>query len=157
MAAGPGIRDEHPGVRALHRARCGYAWPDADPVARCRIRTAWGPHWWTSKLGLLAGAVWILGAAQPPACPAPRSCSLIAAPLWIDMLGFCLGRRGPSRWSGLFFPAAVTLLNFSSTHRIGPALTGSISSTSPLFSLLAALAAAGRGDPRARDDGHPLA
>ncbi len=40
---------------------------------------------------------------------------------------------------GLFFPAAVTLLNFESNRRMGPTAASTISSTAPLFSVAGAL------------------
>lgn len=39
---------------------------------------------------------------------------------------------------GLFFPAAVTLLTFEANRRLGPTVTGSIGSTTPLFAVLGA-------------------
>ena len=48
---------------------------------------------------------------------------------------------------GLFFPAAVTLINFVSTERLGPALTGSIGGTSPAFGIVAALVVLGEPIP----------
>lgn len=39
---------------------------------------------------------------------------------------------------GIFFPAAVTLLTFAANRRLGPAVTGSIGSTAPVFAVLGA-------------------
>jgi len=39
---------------------------------------------------------------------------------------------------GLFFPAAVTLLNFRSNELLGPTVTSTVSGTTPLFALVAA-------------------
>ena len=41
---------------------------------------------------------------------------------------------------GLVFPAVVTLLGFESNRRIGPTVTGTVASTTPLFATLGALA-----------------
>jgi drug/metabolite transporter (DMT)-like permease len=40
---------------------------------------------------------------------------------------------------GLVFPAVVTLLGFESNRRIGPTVTGTVASTTPLFATLGAL------------------
>ncbi len=40
---------------------------------------------------------------------------------------------------GLFFPAAVTLLNFKSNRRMGPTTASTISSTAPLFAVAGAV------------------
>ena len=40
---------------------------------------------------------------------------------------------------GLFFPAALTVLNFLATDRLGPSATVAVSSTTPLFAMLGAL------------------
>ncbi len=40
---------------------------------------------------------------------------------------------------GLVFPAVVTLLGFESNRRIGPTITGTVASTTPLFATLGAL------------------
>ena len=39
---------------------------------------------------------------------------------------------------GLFYPAAVTLLTFAGNRRLGPTVSGTISSTTPLFAVLGA-------------------
>jgi drug/metabolite transporter (DMT)-like permease len=39
---------------------------------------------------------------------------------------------------GVFFPAAVTLLTFAANRRLGPAVTGTIGGTAPLFAVLGA-------------------
>ncbi len=63
---------------------------------------------------------------------------IVAAPFALDV--------GEFRWDaalvfavvGLFFPALVTLLTFRANDQLGPSVTGAISSTAPLFALLAA-------------------
>lgn len=99
----------------------------------------------TSKFGLLAGMDARRGAAT--SVPSAALMFIVAAPWWLDTAGFSWAAVGAFALVGMFFPAAVTLLNFSSTHRIGPALTGSISGTSPLFSLLAAWLLLGEAPP----------
>jgi drug/metabolite transporter (DMT)-like permease len=41
---------------------------------------------------------------------------------------------------GLFYPAAVTLLTYEANRRLGPTVTGTIGSTTPLFAVLGAAA-----------------
>lgn len=48
---------------------------------------------------------------------------------------------------GLFFPAAVTLLSFLSTEKLGPSATGAISGTSPLLAIPAAALILGEAVP----------
>ncbi|HET9405350.1 MAG TPA: DMT family transporter [Burkholderiales bacterium] len=40
---------------------------------------------------------------------------------------------------GLFYPAAVTLLTFVANRRLGPTVSGTIGSTTPLFAVLGAV------------------
>ncbi len=48
---------------------------------------------------------------------------------------------------GLFFPAAVTLLSFLSTEKLGPSATAAISGTAPLFAIPAAALVLGEAVP----------
>jgi drug/metabolite transporter (DMT)-like permease len=66
---------------------------------------------------------------------------------WLDWSGFDAGAALVFALVGLFFPAAVTIINFVSTDRIGPSLTSSISGTTPLFAILAAFAILGEAIP----------
>jgi len=66
---------------------------------------------------------------------------------WLDWSGFDAGAALVFALVGLFFPAAVTIINFVSTDRIGPSLTSSISGTTPLFAIVAAFAILGEAIP----------
>ena len=65
----------------------------------------------------------------------------------LDLGGFDLRAAAIFAAVGVFFPAAVTLLLFVSADRLGPALSGTISSTSPLFGIVAAWAILGEPVP----------
>jgi drug/metabolite transporter (DMT)-like permease len=86
-------------------------------------------------------------AAAATSVPSAALMFALCAPVLIDWRGLVWQAVVAFGVVGLFFPAAVTLLNFASTRRIGPALTGSISGTSPLFSLLAAWVLLGEAIP----------
>lgn len=64
---------------------------------------------------------------------------VLIAPVTIDFAAFDWRAAVGYSLIGLLFPAAVTLLTFFSTDRIGPAMTGAISGTSPLFAIPAAV------------------
>jgi drug/metabolite transporter (DMT)-like permease len=68
---------------------------------------------------------------------------ILAAPFFLDTGGFVLSAALLFALVGLFFPAIVTLLTFTANDRLGPSVTGTISSTAPLFALLAAAVALG--------------
>lgn len=63
---------------------------------------------------------------------------LIAAPFVLDLSGYVARAALLFALVGTFFPAAVTIITFESNQRLGPTLTGTISSTAPLFALVAA-------------------
>jgi len=63
----------------------------------------------------------------------------LLAPLFLDLSNRNDVAIGIFVGVGLFFPAAVTLLNFESNRRMGPTAASTISSTAPLFSVAAAL------------------
>lgn len=67
--------------------------------------------------------------------------------IWLDPSGFDARAALVFALVGLFFPAAVTLVMFASAERIGPSLTSSISGTTPLFALVAALVLLGESIP----------
>jgi drug/metabolite transporter (DMT)-like permease len=67
--------------------------------------------------------------------------------VWLDLSGFDARAALVFALVGLFFPAAVTLVIFASAERIGPALTSSISGTTPLFALVAAFVLLGEAIP----------
>jgi drug/metabolite transporter (DMT)-like permease len=55
------------------------------------------------------------------------------APLLLDISGWNAGAAAIFAVVGLFYPAAVTVLTYESNRLLGPTLTGTISSTAPLF------------------------
>lgn len=63
---------------------------------------------------------------------------MVVSMLWLDTSGASFQALALFALVGLFFPASVTLMNFSSTEKIGASLTSIISGTSPIFSMLAA-------------------
>jgi drug/metabolite transporter (DMT)-like permease len=66
---------------------------------------------------------------------------------WLDLSGLSWAAVAVFALVGLFFPAAVTLIVFVSTDRIGPSLTGAIGGSSPLFALFAAFVLLGEPAP----------
>lgn len=89
----------------------------------------------TSKLGLR----W-RDARAGAAISVPTAAALFAAasPFALDLAAFSLEAAALFALVGLFFPALVTLLNFASTHRLGPTVTSTLSATAPVFALAAA-------------------
>lgn len=67
--------------------------------------------------------------------------------VWLDTSGFDARAALVFALVGLFFPAAVTLIIFKSTDRIGPSLTGTISATTPLFAIFTAFVMLGEAIP----------
>ena len=63
----------------------------------------------------------------------------LAAPLLLTINGLTWPAIALFALIGLFFPAAVTILNFESTRLMGPTISSSISATSAAFALLTAL------------------
>ena len=61
------------------------------------------------------------------------------APFLLHASEFNLAAAGVFALVGLFFPAAVTLLTYSGNQRMGPTITSSVSCTTPLFALSAAI------------------
>jgi drug/metabolite transporter (DMT)-like permease len=61
-----------------------------------------------------------------------------AAPFAIDFAAVDLRAVAAFAILGVFFPALVTLLTFRATEELGPTVTGTISSASPLFALAGA-------------------
>ena len=72
---------------------------------------------------------------------------VLAAPFALDVSGFTLTAALIFAAVGLFFPALVTLITFAANDRLGPSVTGTVSSTAPLFALLAALLILGERIP----------
>jgi drug/metabolite transporter (DMT)-like permease len=61
------------------------------------------------------------------------------APFSIDMTRADLGAAALFACVGLFFPAAVTLLNFESNRLMGPNIAGAVSGMAPVFAVLLAM------------------
>lgn len=72
---------------------------------------------------------------------------LLAAPFVLDVSGFMFAAALIFAAVGVFFPAVVTLLTFAANDRLGPSVTGTVSSTAPLFALAAAFAFLGERIP----------
>ena len=56
----------------------------------------------------------------------------------LDLAGWHAAALGIFALVGLFYPAAVTLLTFEANRRLGPTVTGTVGSTTPLFAVLGA-------------------
>ena len=110
----------------------------------CLASACFGTGLVTARFGM-RGADARSGAAMsvPTAAVFFSAISLV----WLDTTGLDWRAVGVFALVGLFFPATVTLINFVSTERIGPALTGSISGTSPLFGIAIALPVLGEQIP----------
>lgn len=63
----------------------------------------------------------------------------LAAPFALDLRGLSWPAVGWFALIGVFFPAAVTILNFESTRRMGPTISSAVGATSAAFALLTAL------------------
>jgi drug/metabolite transporter (DMT)-like permease len=98
----------------------------------------------TAKLGLRT-----IDARSGAAISIPSATVLLvlAAPFALDISGFTLAAALIFAAVGIFFPAAVTLLTFAANERLGPSVTGTVSSTAPLFALAAAFALLGERIP----------
>ncbi|HET7366342.1 MAG TPA: EamA family transporter [Burkholderiales bacterium] len=98
----------------------------------------------TAKLGLRA-----IDARSGAAISIPTATALLvlAAPFALDLSGFTLVAALVFAALGIFFPAVVTLLTFAANDRLGPSVTGTVSSTAPLFALAAAFAFLGERIP----------
>jgi drug/metabolite transporter (DMT)-like permease len=98
----------------------------------------------TAKFGLRA-----VDARAGAAISIPTATALLvlAAPFALDVSGFTLAAALIFAAVGIFFPALVTLLTFAANDRLGPSVTGTVSSSAPLFALLAALLILGERIP----------
>jgi len=98
----------------------------------------------SAKFGLRA-----LDARSGAAISIPTATVLLvlAAPFALDVSGFTLTAALIFAAVGLFFPALVALITFAANDRLGPSVTGTVSSTAPLFALLAALLILGERIP----------
>ena len=65
----------------------------------------------------------------------PTTCIILwlLAPFFLDMAGFDNRAALIFTVTGLFFPAAATLLGFEANRRMGPGVAGALSGTTPLF------------------------
>ncbi|MGC2517633.1 MAG: DMT family transporter [Burkholderiales bacterium] len=61
------------------------------------------------------------------------------APFFLEPASANAAATGVFALVGLVFPAAVTLLVFNATDRMGPTISNSVSSTAPMFAILAAV------------------
>jgi drug/metabolite transporter (DMT)-like permease len=98
----------------------------------------------TAKLGLRT-----LDARAGAAISIPTATVLllVAAPFTVDASAFSMTAALLFALVGLFFPALVTLITFAANDRLGPSLTGTVSSTAPLFALVAAFLILGERIP----------
>lgn len=89
----------------------------------------------TSKVGLRS-----LDARAGAAISVPAATIVLAAvaPFSLDTAGFVLAAAALFALVGVFFPALVTIITFSSNDRLGPTVTSAISGIAPLFALAAA-------------------
>jgi len=71
--------------------------------------------------------------------PTATALLIVAASFALDISGFVPVAALLFALIGIFFPALVTLLTFASNERLGPSVTGTVSSTAPLFALAAAV------------------
>lgn len=62
-----------------------------------------------------------------------------AAPVLLDVSAWHLGAAALFGLVGLFYPAIVTPLTYESNRLLGPTLTGTVSSTAPLFAIALAV------------------
>jgi uncharacterized membrane protein len=63
----------------------------------------------------------------------------LLAPFALELTAWHLGAALIFAAVGLFYPAIVTLLTYESNRRLGPTLTGTVSSTAPLFATAGAV------------------
>lgn len=90
----------------------------------------------TSKLGLRH-----VGAIQGASISIPSTAVMfwLFAPFFLETTNFSMAAAAVFAVVGLVFPAAVTLLVFHATDRMGPTISNSVSSTAPMFAILGAV------------------
>jgi drug/metabolite transporter (DMT)-like permease len=71
--------------------------------------------------------------------PSTTAVLWLLSPLFMDSAGEIVPAAGIFALVGLFYPAAVTLLNFEANRRMGPTIAGTVGSTAPLFAVVAAV------------------
>ena len=113
-------------------------------VLACLASLCFGAGLVTAKFGLR-----LVDARAGAAMSVPTAAAFFVAVslVWLDVAALDWRAVAVFALVGLFFPAAVTIINFVSADRIGPALTSSVSGTSPLFGIVAALAVLGEPIP----------
>lgn len=118
--------------------------PRVSPLLAALSAICFGAALITAKFGLRR-----LNARAGAAISIPTATLLfvLAAPFFLDTGGIVPAAALLFGLVGLFFPAVVTLLTFTSNDRLGPSVTGTISSTAPLFALLAAAVLLGEHVP----------
>jgi drug/metabolite transporter (DMT)-like permease len=80
--------------------------------------------------------------------PTTALCFLLLAPITVDFSTGDPKAAGLFALAGLLFPAAVTLMNYGATRRIGPNLTGALGNLAPLCAVFIAFILLGE-TPRA--------
>lgn len=119
----------------------------ADPAAlaaACVSTLAFGAAVVTAKRGLRYRDA---RAGAAISIPAATLLFILASPFALDTAGFALAAACVFAIVGIFFPAAVTLLTFEANDRLGPTTTSALSSSAPLFALLAAALVLGESIP----------
>ena len=113
-------------------------------VLACLASLCFGAGLVTAKFGLR-----LVDARAGAAMSVPTAAVFFVAVslVWLDVAALDWRAVAVFALVGLFFPAAVTIISFVSADRIGPALTSSVSGTSPLFGIVAALAVLGEPIP----------
>lgn len=71
--------------------------------------------------------------------PAATAVLWVLSPLFFEMSGEIVPAAVIFAVVGLFYPAAVTLLNFEANRRMGPTIAGTVGSITPLFAVVAAV------------------
>src|SRR5581483_7355335 len=110
----------------------------------CASALCFGTALVTAKIGLRSVDA-RTGAAL--SIPTATVLFLLAAPFALSLERFDPAAAALFALVGVFFPALVTVLTFRSNDRLGPSVTGSVSSTAPLFALAAAAALLGERIP----------
>lgn len=110
----------------------------------CASALCFGTALVTAKIGLRSVDA-RTGAAL--SIPTATALFLLAAPFALSLERFDPAAAALFALVGVFFPALVTVLTFRSNDRLGPSVTGSVSSTAPLFALAAAAALLGERIP----------
>ena len=113
-------------------------------AAACLSTLAFGTAVVTGKRGLRYRDA---RAGAAISIPSATALFIAAAPFSLDTAGFVVAAALVFAIVGVFFPAAVTLLTFEANDRLGPTVTSAISSSAPLFALLAAALVLGESIP----------